>query len=487
MIDMQSPDESAGKPKLRAACDSCRQSKVRCSGGRVCVRCEKHEFKCVYSIASRAGKPKGSKNKATLKKLENIQAVKRNTSPRTKMSTWTTPPKVPSDPNYLCLRDRRKGLSTTRFDMGWPSQGQPSDQPHEPFRKYSLPGREIVCPSPISPAFRSYTWGGPLSIDLDSYGSVDTPYLLSPANSQYIHSPVGESANLLNIPPEPPTPVDICCCIQRQAMSQSQLYHLGPDSSRWLFDPTIEAVYSSLSSCQMIFNCAVCSKDTNRLTAAVGLLDRLFSVFAQIVFQTLPHNLPDTGAWCDPYSIPQEYTQEFAPAARKSLVERTLKRAHKTLDLLRRHLDSGFDMRTADFAFCSTFDVTDKPYTNQVFGDNRTHFAQPGNQLPTPPLLATPLFDKGKLSNGFNSGDIGFLRQAISHYESILDNIRASPSYNATNGPSSSSQSTFGFFPPWFPNVPGASDPQQLQYQASPAQPFQNTREPSSYGRIGVS
>lgn len=71
---MQSIDET-GKPRYRAACDACRQSKVRCSGGGVCVRCKKHEYKCRYSIAHRAGKPKGSKNKATLKKLENLHAA----------------------------------------------------------------------------------------------------------------------------------------------------------------------------------------------------------------------------------------------------------------------------------------------------------------------------------------------------------------------------------------------------------------------------
>jgi hypothetical protein len=73
---MQSIDET-GKPRYRAACDACRQSKVRCSGGGVCIRCKKHDYKCRYSIAHRAGKPKGSKNKATLKKLENLQAAQR--------------------------------------------------------------------------------------------------------------------------------------------------------------------------------------------------------------------------------------------------------------------------------------------------------------------------------------------------------------------------------------------------------------------------
>jgi hypothetical protein len=41
----------------------------------MCSRCIKHDYKCRYSIAHRAGKPKGIKNKETLKKMENLQAL----------------------------------------------------------------------------------------------------------------------------------------------------------------------------------------------------------------------------------------------------------------------------------------------------------------------------------------------------------------------------------------------------------------------------
>lgn len=71
---LQSRDAAVlDKPRLRSACDSCRQSKVKCSGGSTCSRCLKQGVPCKYSLASRAGKPKGSRNKATLKKLEELQ------------------------------------------------------------------------------------------------------------------------------------------------------------------------------------------------------------------------------------------------------------------------------------------------------------------------------------------------------------------------------------------------------------------------------
>jgi hypothetical protein len=65
-------------PKLRTACENCRQSKVKCnlSGKSVCTRCLRHGLQCQYGFANRSGKPKGSKNRATLRKLGQLQEEK---------------------------------------------------------------------------------------------------------------------------------------------------------------------------------------------------------------------------------------------------------------------------------------------------------------------------------------------------------------------------------------------------------------------------
>ncbi|KAI5861142.1 hypothetical protein GGS23DRAFT_577198 [Durotheca rogersii] len=52
--------------RLRSACDSCHQSKIRCSGGNPCSTCEWSQTRCTYSPGSRLGRPKGSKNKRSL-------------------------------------------------------------------------------------------------------------------------------------------------------------------------------------------------------------------------------------------------------------------------------------------------------------------------------------------------------------------------------------------------------------------------------------
>ncbi|KAL4754059.1 hypothetical protein BDW72DRAFT_157870 [Aspergillus terricola var. indicus] len=65
-------------PKLRTACENCRQSKVKCnlSGKDTCIRCLRHGLPCRYRVANRSGKPKGSKNRSTLRKLGQLQENK---------------------------------------------------------------------------------------------------------------------------------------------------------------------------------------------------------------------------------------------------------------------------------------------------------------------------------------------------------------------------------------------------------------------------
>lgn len=66
------PNSNGGHtPKLRTACENCRQSKVKCnlSGKNMCIRCLRHGLQCRYGFANRSGKPKGSKNRATLRKM----------------------------------------------------------------------------------------------------------------------------------------------------------------------------------------------------------------------------------------------------------------------------------------------------------------------------------------------------------------------------------------------------------------------------------
>ncbi|KAI1085974.1 hypothetical protein F5B19DRAFT_480831 [Rostrohypoxylon terebratum] len=60
-IESTEPLKSTGR--LRSACDSCHQAKIRCSGGDPCLTCLVSQTNCSYSPSNRLGRPKGSKNK----------------------------------------------------------------------------------------------------------------------------------------------------------------------------------------------------------------------------------------------------------------------------------------------------------------------------------------------------------------------------------------------------------------------------------------
>lgn len=64
--DVQRGGRPSKSGRLRSACDTCHQSKTKCSGGLPCVTCAMSHGQCTYSVGNRLGRPKGSKNKRIL-------------------------------------------------------------------------------------------------------------------------------------------------------------------------------------------------------------------------------------------------------------------------------------------------------------------------------------------------------------------------------------------------------------------------------------
>ncbi|KAE8153687.1 hypothetical protein BDV25DRAFT_148951 [Aspergillus avenaceus] len=59
-----------GPKRLRRACNLCHRMKLRCSGTSPCSRCHDAGSDCVYSFAAKIGKPKGSRNKKTIARIQ---------------------------------------------------------------------------------------------------------------------------------------------------------------------------------------------------------------------------------------------------------------------------------------------------------------------------------------------------------------------------------------------------------------------------------
>jgi hypothetical protein len=77
--------------RLRSACDSCHHAKMRCSGGVPCAGCSASKQQCCYSVPDRIGRPKGTKNKKTLRQSSQLQAR------RSQSTTETEPQQIPTD------------------------------------------------------------------------------------------------------------------------------------------------------------------------------------------------------------------------------------------------------------------------------------------------------------------------------------------------------------------------------------------------------
>lgn len=89
-VPLQPRRETEQKQKLRSACDSCHQCKVKCSGGSPCFRCASKGLSCRYGYQNGAGKPKGCKNRKTIERAHRQQ----------QMELYSTLNQEPSNPNH---------------------------------------------------------------------------------------------------------------------------------------------------------------------------------------------------------------------------------------------------------------------------------------------------------------------------------------------------------------------------------------------------
>jgi hypothetical protein len=116
-------------PRLRAACDSCHQLKVRCPGGMPCKRCEESCLNCSYSVCSLLGRPKGAKTKrpagqkrgTSTNTLTTMHSEKKELSTErcnqiSKARTSTKRPAPPPRKPVSCFTTSL-GMQTTSFDQ----------------------------------------------------------------------------------------------------------------------------------------------------------------------------------------------------------------------------------------------------------------------------------------------------------------------------------------------------------------------------------
>ncbi|CAG8237710.1 unnamed protein product [Penicillium olsonii] len=264
-------------PKLRTACENCRQSKVKCnlSGKSVCTRCLRHGLQCQYGYANRSGKPKGSKNRATLRKLGQLQEEKpamrgfrnsRLVAPVANMeplgNNYGSHIPDPALDEDVCLISNQAGfwespqsfVNTATLESSV-CPGQLTAVESSPFT--DLPDSCSALPSgigypntPVTPTFLS---GETLPEGLASpslAGSVASPYPLSP-----------------------------CECIDMQLFHMNRLNHLLGDSLPLRLDHSLQSIKCTFLACQMFLQCNKCAKDTPNLLLAISVLNLTLQLF----------------------------------------------------------------------------------------------------------------------------------------------------------------------------------------------------------------
>ncbi|CRG86402.1 hypothetical protein PISL3812_03408 [Talaromyces islandicus] len=261
-------------PKLRSACDSCHEAKVRCTGGTPCVHCKNHRHDCHYSVAARIGKPKGSRNRKTLARLREAAL---NTAGATSQP-GSAFPMGPMGAGYATATTSTS-ISTSApasISISVPSFSAPADwdlssYPHGQYASYAW-----ISPQPIPTP--------PESVDL---GCKNLPLHHDHIVTQSSHSPSLNSVTSISHPGDI-YPADhgspgyaasfqtaACGCFHWQTSSVASLQALksqGVLGQHDVFDESMQCVEATFAACQRTAGCPSCEKDSSLIMFLVASL-----------------------------------------------------------------------------------------------------------------------------------------------------------------------------------------------------------------------
>jgi hypothetical protein len=292
--------------KLRSACDACHQAKVRCTGGVSCLHCRNHNQECHYSYAARIGKPKGSRNRKTLARLQCALSLDGRAELGTNMVgsiVSGTDDGVPDENNSF-------GWNPLLAAPPWVDGEDPALQSYpvvDTAKTYK------TCQLPLQSDTASYSWvwpPPPLPLSPpESVGNYNTTHVsaspgeaVSPPQvktqapiSQTVHVNSGNISDMYNPAGNPtwlsaPTsPNDTmapvqdsrnrCDCLEQQTSKLVCLHNITtsvsparPDS----FDNRLQGVTSILLACQKTLRCHICDKDPSLILFTVASLQMAF-------------------------------------------------------------------------------------------------------------------------------------------------------------------------------------------------------------------
>ncbi|KZF25223.1 hypothetical protein L228DRAFT_236345 [Xylona heveae TC161] len=377
------------KQKLRLACDNCHQAKVRCSGERTCHRCLERDLDCRYSLATRAGKPKGSRNRKTLERLSRMReklerAQKEHTdviqdAPRSLSGSNTssvTPYEASWSPGSSCHTELN-GVVDIDLNAFWygpddlPSFGLLSETGNsctmdtvdsfDPVHKMSS---KIVGQFSTTCKNGDESFSAAISGPAGFHSNLDPSLLLDSAkppnhldvatftevsandnvqeNSHLLSSTVStemllKEAGDTNKSLQTPNLCSRCECIENQVKVVDRLFRLGLSSEKQRLDLGLECTTSALSTCRTFLVCEKCEKDSISTLLALSAIRLVFRCFESL----FAHNFSAQTA-SDPMPLKlgdYQVSQEEGKVVKTVLIRQVLLRGGDTLASFRQLLD----------------------------------------------------------------------------------------------------------------------------------------------------
>ncbi|EED19559.1 conserved hypothetical protein [Talaromyces stipitatus ATCC 10500] len=242
-------------PKLRSACDACHEAKVKCTGGTPCVH-------------SRIGKPKGSRNRKTLARMQEaaIHAAKSQTN-------CPTPPYA-FEPVPLSILSNSITSTPEWLNSNHPI---PTTQ-HTPYVPYTWISPQSTPTPPESVEIDLnglqlhhdlLTYQQPASLTASFNPNMDSSQLPTTStctgNSSFL-SPFQETNS--SYPPIWQSHVGTCDCFHWQTSNLVSLHALKSTPGivqSSTFNNSLQCMARTISACQRTLSCQSCVKNSSTM------------------------------------------------------------------------------------------------------------------------------------------------------------------------------------------------------------------------------
>ncbi|TQB68578.1 hypothetical protein MPDQ_003200 [Monascus purpureus] len=403
-------------PKLRTACENCRQSKVKCnlSGKSTCTRCLRHGLQCRYGYANRSGKPKGIKNRATLKKMGRLHEGKRPID-RIFGEGSCGLFMVEMTPAITEQRINQVNHGAKSIDENGSLDTRPSQSPSSTTIETPLISNTSTSGTPMM----LNGFGGPYPghiFDLDPIGQlpVGLGCHASPSIQSLQSDPAAEDMTNYHYHALP-IPHDLqptCKCFESQVSYMSQLSQVVSETIEPRSDDSLGKIKSALQACRIFLQCTSCRKDSTNVLLSLSIIELALQLFER----WMSHKTQHTGSVRDESILGIHYghyevSQEESRRIRNFLIGGLLVRCKEILAMLREAIDTciipqqkitaGVGADALFFAQSMFGEATDQPLTSGV------------SWSPMP----------GQMSPCMDDGNANGLRQMVTHYDGTVDGL----------------------------------------------------------------